>query len=500
MLFSTGSFIYLFLPISLIGHQLLSRSGRTALLGWLGAISLFFYGVWNPPYLLLLLGSITLNFVLSLQLAPTRSDNSRSFWLTIAITLNLSLLMWYKYLFPLASFFYQHGLMRHSFGEAVLPLGISFFTFTQIAYLIDLRQGLAKNQGLLSYTVFVTFFPHLIAGPIIHPREIMPQLEEQLGPLRLRDLQVGFSWFVLGLAKKVLIADLVARQANEFFASPEHFGPVGSWIGAVSYAMQLYFDFSGYSDMAVGLARMFSIKFPLNFDSPYKAPSIIDFWQHWHMTLSRYLGEYLYTPILRRVTGWRIDHGKKINRRGQATFGGYMQMIFYPTMVTMFLAGIWHGAGLQYIVFGLLHGIYLVINHAWRIFSPKELHVPVPLSVLVTFLCVLVSLVFFRSSGVRQASYILKSMAGLHGAHTGSVHSFATKLMVIGACLFLVWAMPNTQQIMGQTDEHDSKPFPSLFPWLRWYPTMSWSLGLTVLLCSSILMLDSSTSFLYFQF
>jgi alginate O-acetyltransferase complex protein AlgI len=500
MLFSTGCFIYLFLPISLMGYQLLSRCGRTALLGWLAAISLFFYGAWSPPYLLLLLASITINFLFSLQLAPTRSDRLRSFWLATAITVNILLLMWFKYLFPVMDFLFRHGLTRHSFGSIMLPLGISFFTFTQIAYLIDLRQGLAKNQGLLSYTVFVTFFPHLIAGPIIHPREIMPQLEERLGPLRLKDLQLGFSWFVLGLAKKVLIADFVARQANELYARPEHFGAIGSWVGAISYAMQLYFDFSGYSDMAVGLARMFSIDFPLNFDSPYKAPSIIEFWQHWHMTLSRYLGEYLYTPILRRVVGWRIDHGRKVNRRGQATFEGYVQMVFYPTMVTMFLAGIWHGAGLQYIVFGLLHGTYLVINHAWRIFSPKEWNIPTALSVLVTFSSVLVSLVFFRSNDVHQAFYILKSMAGLHGRHAESLHSFATRLAVIGGCFFLVMATPNTQQILGQADQHDSKPFPSLFASMRWQPTLSWSFGLTLLLCVSILMLDSSTSFLYFQF
>ena len=255
---------------------------------------------------------------------------------------------WYglNTLFPLLNFFNRHGLVHHGFPDAFLPLGISFFTFTQISYLIDLRQGIADRQGLISYTVFVTFFPHLIAGPMINAREIMPQLETlSPGGLRSDDMALGLSWFILGLGKKILIADRLAPLADALYAHPASFGLTSTWLGVICYAMQIYFDFSGYSDMALGIARMFSIRFPINFNSPYKAPSIIEFWQRWHMTLSRYLNEYLYTPILRVVNSRRMDAGKKVSHKAQVTLGGFSQMVFFPTMVTMFITGIWHGAG-----------------------------------------------------------------------------------------------------------------------------------------------------------
>jgi alginate O-acetyltransferase complex protein AlgI len=506
MLFSTGVFIYLFLPVSLIGYQLLSRFGRNSLLGWLAFVSLFFYGYWNPPYLLLLCASILLNFVLAKFIGGLgRPESIRDRWLTIAIVLNLLLLMWFKYLFPLLGFLNAHTLIHHGFGNVLLPLGISFFTFTQIAYLIDLRQGITNPQGLLSYTVFVTFFPHLIAGPIIHPREIMPQLgASKIGPLRKDDMALGLSWFILGLGKKVLLADAFAPKADAFYRNTANYGLAATWLGTICYAMQLYFDFSGYSDMALGLARMFSIRFPINFDSPYKAQSIIEFWQRWHMTLSRYIGEYLYTPILRHVNGHRMDAGKKVSRKAQATLEGFVQMIFFPTMTSMFIAGIWHGAGLQYLMFGSLHGVYLVINHAWRIFTPKgqPLHgkLPPAVSTVLTFVCVLVSLVFFRAENVTQAFHVLGQMVG---SHKNALPLFAKAsgkdVLLVVLAFFIVWAMPNTQEILNQLNNETTR-FPRLLPQLRWRPSVTWSLLLTLLFCGSILMLDASTSFLYFQF
>ncbi|WP_433970886.1 MBOAT family O-acyltransferase [Tunturiibacter lichenicola] len=519
MLFSSNYFILLFLPASLLGYQLLSRLGRTALLTWLALVSLFFYGWWNPSYLLLLVASIILNFLFSRMVGPKSNANARSGWLFTAIAANLLLLTWFKYLFPLLNFFHRQGLIRHGFADVLLPLGISFFTFTQIAYLIDLRQGIAKQQGILAYTVFVTFFPHLIAGPIIHPREIMPQLEgDRLGSLRSDDMALGLSWFILGLGKKVLIADRIAPLADVLYAHPTSFGLTGTWLGVICYSMQLYFDFSGYSDMALGLARMFSIEFPINFDSPYKAPSIIEFWQRWHMTLSRYIAEYLYTPILQMVNSRRMDAGKKVSRKAQATLEGFVQMIFFPTMTAMFIAGIWHGAGAQFLIFGLLHGVYLVVNHAWRLLTPKgsSLHgkLPVPLSILGTFLCVVVSLIFFRASGVRDAVYILGTMVGVHGV--GPVFNsnpllqeiprtsvFLTKIstatVAIAACFVIVWGIPNTQEILGQL-KRDTVRLSSLLPRLMWRPTAAWSFVLMVLFGLSLLMLDTSTRFLYFQF
>lgn len=519
MLFSSGTFIFLFLPASLIGYQILSRFGRPAMLSWLAMTSLFFYGYWNPAYLLLLLGSILMNFLFARMLGEGRPDASQSRWLAIAIIANLLLLVYYKYLFPLLNFFHAHGVVSHHFAEVMLPLGISFFTFTQIAYLIDLRQLIAKRQGLLSYSVFVTFFPHLIAGPIIHPREMMPQLDKgRLQSLRLDDLSLGVSWFIMGLAKKVLIADRIAPLSDVLFAHPGSAGFSTSWLGSLAYAMQLYFDFSGYSDMALGIARMFSIEFPVNFNSPYKAQGIIEFWQRWHMTLSRYLNEYLYTPILRWVNGRRIDAGKKVSRKASATLEGFTSMVAVPVMTTMFIAGIWHGAGAQFLIFGVLHGAYLTVNHAWRIFTPQghRFHrkMPAPLMIVLSFLCFVVSLVFFRSANVHDALYVLGTMAGLHGRsiafsafpYLSDIPSTSKFLMhirsslaALAVCFLIVWGMPNTQEILGQLG-HDAKRMPSLLPRLTWRPTAVWSIGLAMLFCIVILMLDASTRFLYFQF
>jgi alginate O-acetyltransferase complex protein AlgI len=518
MLFSSDNFIYLFLPISLLGYQWVSRFGRSAMLAWLSVASLFFYGYWNPSYLLLLAASILTNFMFSNLLGEGRSEKSQSRWLVIAIVVNLAALAYYKYLFHLLNFFHYHGLIHRGFGDAVLPLGISFFTFTQIAYLIDLRQGVAKRENLLLYSVFVTFFPHLIAGPIIHPREVMPQLRNLPAGLRAGDMALGLSWFIMGLAKKVMIADRVAPLADTLYAHPGSFGFIASWFACLAYAMQLYFDFSGYSDMALGLARMFSIEFPLNFSSPYKAASIIEFWQRWHMTLTRYLFEYLYTPILRMINSRRMDAGKKVSRKAQATLEGFTQIVFFPLMTTMLVAGVWHGAGMQYVLFGLLHGGYLVINHAWRLFTPKghPLHarLPASISLLITFLAVLVGQVFFRANDVRQAFYVLGTLAGLHGMGNSfasiswlsdipSTSSFMTHssscLVILVICFFIVWALPNTQEILGQLDK-ESVRTRSLFPRLAWKPTLVWSLTLTVVFGLSILLLDASTRFLYFQF
>jgi D-alanyl-lipoteichoic acid acyltransferase DltB (MBOAT superfamily) len=520
MLFSSGTFIFLFLPVSLIGYQLLSYFGRRALLSWLALTSLFFYGYWNPKYLLLLLASILLNFCFSIAVGREKSSEAaRSRWLFAAISANLLLLGWFKYLFPMLGFFSQHGLIHRGFGQILLPLGISFFTFTQIAYLIDVRQGVAKQQGLLTYTVFVTFFPHLIAGPIIHPREIMPQFEAgRLKGLRSYDIALGLSWFVMGLGKKVLIADRLAPLANALYTTPASFGFTSTWLGSLCYTLQLYFDFSGYSDMALGLARMFSIEFPINFDSPYKSPSVIVFWTRWHMTLSRYLAEYLYTPILRSVNSRRMEQGKKVSRKAQATLEGFIPMVFYPLMATMFLAGVWHGAGLQFLAFGVFHGICLVINHAWRLFTPKGhwLHakLPAPVSVVLTFLAVVVSLVFFRAKSVQDAMYVLGTMSGAHGAglpfsgnpwihqisNTSSfLRSPLEASIAVALCFFVVWAMPNTQEILGQIGP-EAVRLPGLLPKLTWRPTAVWSIALTIIFCAAILMLNANTQFLYFQF
>ena len=520
LIFSSNIFIYMFLPVALIGYQIVSRFGRTAMLSWLTLTSLFFYGYWNPPYLLLLLGSMLMNFGFSRKLSENNPEKTRSTWLTIGIVANILLLVYFKYLFPILNFFSAHRLSHHQFADVILPLGISFFTFTQIAYLIDLRQDIAKLQGIVPYSVFVTLFPHLIAGPIIHPRELMPQLDEgRMKGLQADNVALGLTWFVMGLAKKVLIADRIAPLADTLYNHPASAAGFSlTWLGALAYAMQLYFDFSGYSDMALALARMFNIRFPFNFNSPFKAQGVIEFWTRWHMTLSRYLNEYLYTPTLRWMSSRRMDRGLKANMKAAATPSGFFDMVFIPSVWTMGIAGIWHGAGLQFLAFGLLHGLYLTINHAWRFLTPRgsrfHAKVPAPFLVVLNFLAVLAGLVFFRASSTREALYILGTMLGFHGKGPSfESNPFVDQMptiafflkhpkgcvLALAVCFFIVWGMPNTQEILEQLPK-DHVRMPSLLPRLNWRPTAIWSLGLTAIFCLSVLMLDGGAKFLYFQF
>ena len=519
MLFSSNVFLFVFLPVSLAGYQLLSRFGSRVVLSWLTLISLFFYGFWNPVYLLLLAGSIFFNYLASGLISGAAANERRqSFWLRAAICGNLLLLVYFKYLFPLLNFFHSVGVLPHGFTNVVLPLGISFFTFTQIAFLIDLKQGIAERQGVLSFSLFVTFFPHLIAGPIIHPREMMPQFDagKTKRGLQREDLTIGLTWFILGLAKKVLVADRISPVADAVFGHPHGFGAGGTWVGVLAYTMQLYFDFSGYSDMAVGLARMFSIEFPVNFDSPYKAASIVEFWQRWHMTLSRYLNEYLYNPISSQIRRRRTAAGKKSTRKTFSTPEGFVQLVAAPTLATFFLAGVWHGAGLQFILYGLLHGVYITVFHLWRTFVPKESSLqkllPKPAAVLLTYLAVMVSFTFFRASGVREAMYLLGSLLGLHGvgqAYTGNaavagIAYFSSVKAAIGAlvvCFLMVWFMPNTQQILDQLPRNEAEEeLQGGSRRLLWKPTFGWGLYVSLLLVVCVLMLDTGGAFLYFQF
>jgi alginate O-acetyltransferase complex protein AlgI len=523
LLFSSGVFIFLFLPVALLGCQVVSRYGRDASLVWLSITSLFFYGYWSPPFLLLLLGSIGMNFLFSQGLGEDRAENVRSGWLTVSIVANLLVLTYFKYLFPLLNFFHAHGVLGRGFQNVILPLGISFFTFTQIAYLIDLRQGIAKQQTIVPYTVFVTFFPHLIAGPIIHPREMMPQLEgEGFRGLHADNMTLGLTWFGMGLAKKILIADRISPLADVLFGHPAAAGFAGSWLGSVAYAMQLYFDFSGYSDMALGLARMFNIEFPINFNSPYKASGIIDFWTRFHMTLTRYLTEYLYTPMLRWMRAQRTSRGLKSNMKAATTPRGFFDMVFVPSMYTMGIAGVWHGAGVKFLLFGLLHGMYLTINHAWRFLTPpgSRLHKAVPTAVMVvlTFVAVVVGLLFFRADSLHDALYVLGSMAGLHGwggafsanpwlAQMPPLAFFERTSLGTGCalaiCFFLVWACPNTQELLGQLPANHA-PLPSVAALRRWHP-LTMPAEVRVVLCSLIVYFvlflgEQPKAFLYFQF
>ena len=388
-------------------------------------------------------------------------------------------------------------------ANVILPLGISFFTFTQIAYLVDLAQGAAEPQDPLSYALFVTFFPHLIAGPILHHREIMPQFTRGHFSFKWDDVALGLSWFILGLCKKVLLADHLSAYADAAFAHPHALTMTAAWIGLLNYSLQLYFDFSGYSDMAIGLARMFSIRFPYNFDSPYKAGNIIEFWSRWHMTLTRFLTLYLYNPFAMAINRRRAAAGKSNSRKALRTLPGLGALVALPTMMTMLLAGIWHGAGTQFIVFGALHGMYLTTNHGWRIFRKEKSKLTAfvswrPVAVMMTFAAVLVGQVFFRASSTRDAAGFLGALCGANGIafdiRAQPTHAYAVLLL-----LPVVWFFPNTQEILGQVDVVRANIF-SGSRLARWQPNLKWAGALGILMILVLWYMTDTSAFLYFQF
>ncbi len=530
MLFNSLPFLLIFLPLSLGGYYLLGALQPLAAAAWLCVASLIFYGWWDPSFVVLLLASIAFNYILSLGILATESRQRLQLWILVCgIVANLSLLFYYKYLVALLGFLGSYGLVSHSVSEMILPLGISFFTFTQLGYLLDCRAGVVKERGFVSYVLFVTFFPHLIAGPILHHKEMMPQFANRENyRLKAENLSIGATLFVIGLAKKVLLADSIAPWAEAGFNQPADQQLLGAWGTALAYALQLYFDFSGYSDMAMGLAKMFGISFPLNFNSPYKSTGIIEFWQRFHMTLTRYLTAYLYNPIALTITRARAQKGLPVGRKATKTLRGFSGMVLFPTVLTMGLAGVWHGAGLQFLIFGLLHGAYLTVNHAWRQFGPARSKAPGfflnSAFVLLTFLCVVVALLFFRAHSTADAFSIIGGMIGLHGVESlqpvlfpfhslfGGADDWTTTQVIrllierwsqgllILALLLVVWCAPNSNQIMSVYTPSLEGVDDVAPRWLRWRPTVAWALVSGMILFYCMLNLHKTARFLYFQF
>jgi alginate O-acetyltransferase complex protein AlgI len=506
MLFNSPEFLFCYLPIVLLGYAVLGRFGRTPVVSWLAVSSLAFYAYWRPEFVLLLAGSIAVNYACARVIWRLRDrPKPQLIVLTLAITANLATLGFFKYLFPLMHFIGDTLGLHAQFAAVILPLGISFFTFTQIAYLVDLSQETAEPQDLISYVLFVTFFPHLIAGPILHHREVMPQFAKGRDfRIKWPDVALGLSWFTLGLCKKVLLADRFSPYADAAFAHTGDLTMVSAWIGVLNYALQLYFDFSGYSDMAIGLARMFSIEFPFNFDSPYKATSIIDFWSRWHMTLTRYLTLYLYNPFAMWSNRRRAARGRPNSRKALRTVGGFASLVAFPTIATMFLAGIWHGAGLQFIIFGVMHGLYLTGNHAWRLLrregSVLSRVVARPaISVALTFVAVVMAQVFFRSASTRDALQVVASLFGHHGVGFGELRTQPSHAFLFLFALPVIWLFPNTQEILSQV----SSVRPNIFgssTLINWRPNWVWAGSLGLLLVAVLWYMTDTSSFLYFQF
>lgn len=424
MLFNSQIYIFLFLPVVAVVYFMLNRR-RLVIVGkaWLVLASLIFYGYWNPVYLLLIISSMLVNFAVGTALHRTKKNPGhhpppkRKSILAAGVLFNLGLLGFFKY----ADFFLRN--LNGAFGAEVpalgwaLPLAISFFTFQQIAYLVDSYQTDTQEYDFLNYCLFVSFFPQLIAGPIVHHREMMPQfMRLRTKVLNWNNVATGVFIFCVGLFKKVVIADSFAVWANAAFNANHLLGFFDAWGASLSYTFQLYYDFSGYTDMAIGAALLFNIRLPVNFNSPYKALSVQDFWRRWHITLSNWLRDYVYIPL-------------GGNRSGR--YRNYFNLI-----ITFLLGGLWHGAGWTFVAWGAMHGGAMVIHRFWRRLGFR---MPRPAAWFSTFLFINITWVFFRAETFSGALRVLKGMAGVNGV--SAAEESASVLNFLSAWLNGVRAM-----------------------------------------------------------
>jgi D-alanyl-lipoteichoic acid acyltransferase DltB (MBOAT superfamily) len=542
MLFNSYTFLFLFLPLTLAGAFVLARYRTSFAVAWLVLASLFFYGWWSWRHVPLLLASIAFNYLAGAAIVRRGGKlGGRAFGLLCAaVALNLAVLGYFKY----AGFLVANVDALFGAGmrvEAiVLPLGISFFTFTQIAYLVDVYRDPVR-YGVVPYALFVSYFPHLIAGPILHHREMMPQFA---APTSYRfdygNLAAGLTIFAIGLFKKTVLADGIAPYASPVYAqAAQGYAPglVEAWGAAVAFGLQLYFDFSAYSDMAVGLSKMLGIRMPVNFESPYKATSIIEFWRRWHMTLSRFLRDYLYIAL-------------GGNRRGTAR--RYANLV-----VTMLLGGLWHGAAWTFVLWGALHGACLALNHGWialrRRLPPGPIwmnRIGTACGAALTFVAVFGAWTIFRADDFPSAFRIVSGLVGMNGyalppsalaelaeaarsigqarfvpssvGHwivaqfgaldaglpTGIARGRSAGVLVSKAQLAWVsglfavaWLAPNTRQIMVRAEafiaDHPVRHCPAF---LTWRIDGRWAVASALLLAASLTSMTRVSEFLYFQF
>ncbi|HEV7635928.1 MAG TPA: MBOAT family protein [Bradyrhizobium sp.] len=478
MLFNSYAFIFLFLPVALIGYFAIGRLGHLAPVIWLALASLAFYSVSNWQFVPLLLASVAFNYVVGLLLISKRLRAvARIGVLTIGVVGDLLVLGYFKY----AGFLAANLNAVFSTGltvDILLPVGISFYTFTQVAFLVDAYRGNVAHYALPHYALFVTYFPHLIAGPILHHKDMIPQFERAEAKRPDAHLILcGLIIFAIGLFKKTCLADgIQPLVAPAFGANTPTFDQ--AWIGALAYTFQLYFDFSGYCDMAIGISLMFGIFLPLNFNSPYKAASIIDFWRRWHMTLSQFLRDYLYIPL-------------GGNRHGRI-------LRYVNLMITMVLGGLWHGAAWTFVIWGALHGLYLCINHAWNKYGPPVAPRFAPLAhvaaVLLTFLSVVIAWVFFRADSLPSALYVLTRMADPTKIAFGRAEMIQAAFIALYAGI--AWLAPNTQTIMGY--DHSNRTVGAALGAARMRPAFLYA-SAAVLACG-ILGIQHYSEFIYFRF
>lgn len=509
MLFNSAEFLFVFLPVTLILFHLARSylSVKSALFVLIIA-SLFFYAYWKPAYLLLLAASVICNFYIAQAIFHYR----KTWLLILGVSVNLATIGYFKY----STFFLNNLANLTGFEwqveQVLLPLAISFFTFQQIAYLVDVHRQQIIEHSFSHYVLFVCFFPQLIAGPIVHHSEMMPQFRQHLA-ISARHYAVGFSIFTIGLFKKTVLADGIATYANPIFNQADSGMALDfftAWGGALAYTFQLYFDFSGYSDMAIGLALLFGIALPLNFNSPYKALNIVDFWRRWHITLSRFLRDYLYISL----GGNRLGFVRRYSN----------------LLITMILGGLWHGAGWNFLIWGALHGSYLIINHAFSHLHSKYLSFITerwltPFAWTITFLAVVVGWVFFRAQTFDGAINMLSAMLTLQGisipAGIMAQLSFLTPVfdflnvstVVGGGVIFIktwLWIIvlmglalfaPNVLQLFyHQVPEQTRKNVNNSHGLMHWQPTLKWALFISVLFILAMSTLGRVSEFLYFNF
>ena len=523
MLFNSLIFIFGFLPVALVAFY---ASGR-----WLGAraaaivlslASLIFYAWFRPRDVPILLFAVAFNYVIGGAIqrarAAGRLRTSRTL-LYAGLTVDLALLGYYKY----ANFVVDNvnAATGSSFTlhHIILPLAISFFTFQKIAYLVDSARGIVKGTGPIEFSLFASFFPQLLAGPIVHYSEIIPQLRAPtFTRLMTRNLVIGLVIFAIGLFKKTVIADTLASYADPMYAGAagHSWGLVAGWTAAITYMLQLYMDFSGYSDMAIGLGRMFGIKLPLNFHSPLRAASIIDYWRRWHMSLQRFLLAHVYQPIALPLNRWSAE-------RGLTGWSAFAAGVAVPTLFTFLLSGLWHGAGWTFIMFGLLHAVYVLINEIWRERRKlanrrrrKAKLPPVAIGLadriffhVLTLFALGFTNVMFRATSLADAWAIFRAMLGFDGVGAsalGAVNGLPAELAVMLAATALIVALfPNAQQIMSRF-----RPAVNFGTWAgvsepplmwRWRPTAAGIVFAGVALFAGVTFIQRGQAiFLYFNF
>ncbi|MGE4552254.1 MAG: MBOAT family protein [Desulfovibrionaceae bacterium] len=501
MIFNSAQFLFVFFPLLLAGYYGLARlagprRGPTAALALLLCASLAFYASWRGSMLALLL-SLAGNAVLGRAIARTRGTPRGRTLYVLALVFNLSLLGYYKYFgFLEANLAALTGWPLHA-AAPTLPLGISFFTFTQIAFLTDLYQRRIEQFRVLNYGTIISFFPPLVAGPILFHHDMLPQLRDP-GTFRpdARRFAVGLVLFGMGLVKKVLVADVLAPYADAIFSAVANGGtpdPGQAWRGALLYTLQLYFDFSGYSDMALGLGCALGLRLPLNFFSPYKSANISEFWRRWHISLGYFLMTYLYIPL----GGSRKGFGHKLAN----------------LMIVMTLCGLWHGAGWTFIAWGALHGIYLVVHNLWRAALGPRLDrlrgasalTAKGLGVLVTFAAVVAGWVLFRAASFHDAWVMLTSMAGLGHGHLANIVRGQSERMILGL-LLVCWFAPNSYQLLQAhdpaTNVHPRLAALRIPDRLGFRPGAVWALATAVLFVAGVaaMLCVGESPYLYFQF